>query len=139
MYGYELITELEVRSSGRWRPSPGSIYPALNRMEEDGLVAADESGDKKVFSLTARGRDAREALDLGADPTPDRWRDADDSHGVLRSVPAELAGQAKQLRRFGSPEQVDRAAALLLDVKRQLYMILAEGPTPDYQERGSDA
>lgn len=130
MHGYELITELESRSSGRWRPSPGSIYPALTRMEEQGLVTAEELDEKKVFSLTARGREAREALDLdNGDPTPQLWREPEDAHGALRSLPAEITGQARQLRRFGSPDQVERAAALLENVKRELYAILAHGST----------
>jgi DNA-binding PadR family transcriptional regulator len=136
MHGYELITELEARSSGRWRPSPGSIYPALTRMEEQGLLAAGEVEGKKVFSLTARGRAAREAVEADdGDPTPGRWREAGggDAHGALRSLPAEITGQARQLRRFGSPDQVEAAAALLEDVKRQLYALLADGPARDDQ------
>ena len=139
MHGYELITELEARSSGRWRPSPGSIYPALARLEEEGLVTAEELDGKKVFSLTERGREAREALDGdSADPTPDRWRDTGDGHGALRALPAEIAGQARQVRRFGSPDQVERAAALLEDVKRELYAILAGGPTRDEPDDETD-
>jgi DNA-binding PadR family transcriptional regulator len=138
MYGYELITELEARSSGRWRPSPGSIYPALSRMEEEGLLTAEELNEKKVYSLTARGREAREALDVeGGDPTPDRWRKAGGGDGALRALPAEIAGQARQLRRFGSPDQVNRAAGLLEDVTRELYAILAHGPTRDEHPDGT--
>jgi DNA-binding PadR family transcriptional regulator len=140
MHGYELITELEARSSGRWRPSPGAIYPALARMEQQGLIVADESDDKKVFALTDRGVHAREALDIdGADPTPDRWRDAGDGHGALRALPAEIVGQARQIRRFGSPDQIERAAALLEDVKRELYAVLANGPTGDGPGREADS
>ena len=138
MHGYELITELEARSAGRWRPSPGSIYPALRRMEEQGLLTAEELDEKRVFSLTALGREARDGVDVdaGADPTPDRWREPGDAHGALRSVPSEIVGQARQLRRFGSPEQVERAAALLEEVKRELYAILADGPTRDDDAEG---
>ena len=139
MHGYELITELEARSAGRWRPSPGSIYPALTRMEEHGLVTAAEVDEKKVFSLTRRGRAARERLDVdGADATPDRWRRPGDAHGALRALPAEITGQARQLRRFGSPGQVERAAALLEEVKRELYAILVDGPARDDTGGGSD-
>ena len=128
MHGYEVITELEARSSGRWRPSPGSIYPALSRLEEEGLVAAEELNQRKVFSLTARGHKARESVELdGTDPTPKRWPEAGAGHEALRALPPELAGQARQIRRFGSPEQTERAAALLEEVKRELYVILAEG------------
>jgi hypothetical protein len=53
------------------------------------------------------------------------------------ALPAEIAGQARQLRRFGSPDQVERAAALLEDVKRELYAILANGPTRDEHAEGT--
>jgi hypothetical protein len=53
-------------------------------------------------------------------------------------LPAEIAGQARQLRRFGSPDQVERAAALLEDVKRELYDILAKGPAPDEKAQGTN-
>jgi DNA-binding PadR family transcriptional regulator len=139
MHGYELITELEARSAGRWRPSPGSIYPALARMEEAGLIAAEEVDAKKVFSLTDRGRMASGALDGdGTDPTADLWRDAGDAHGALRALPSEIAGQARQLRRFGSPDQVERAAGLLDQLKRELYAILADGPTPREPAQGTE-
>jgi hypothetical protein len=107
-------------------------------MEEDGLLTAQELNGKKVFSLAARGREAREALDVdAADPTPDPWREAGDGHGALRALPAEIAGQARQLRRFGSPDQVRRAAALLEEVKRELYAILANVPTRDEHAEGT--
>lgn len=126
MHGYELITELEERSAGRWRPSPGSIYPALTRLEKQGLVTAEDSGDKKVFSLTERGREARRDVEFDSDdPTPDLWRDTG-GHGALRALPAEIAGQARQIRRFGSPDQVAQAATALERLKRELYAILAD-------------
>ncbi len=56
MHGYELITELESRSDGRWRPSPGTIYPALGRMEERGFIEAEEVDGKNQFRLTESGR-----------------------------------------------------------------------------------
>ena len=91
-----------------------------------------------MFSLTTRGREAREALDVdGADSTPDRSRETGSGHGALRALPAEIARQTRQLRRFGSPDQVERAAALLEEVKRELYAILATGPTPDEHAEGT--
>jgi len=70
-------------------------------MEEQGLLTAEELNEKKVFSLTAQGREAREALDVdAADPTPDLWRETGGGHGALRALPAEIAGQARQLCRW---------------------------------------
>ena len=56
MHGYEIITELESRSDGRWRPSPGSIYPTLDRLEDRGALSSTEVDGKRQFSLTDRGR-----------------------------------------------------------------------------------
>ena len=87
--------------------------------------AVRDAGDRQEV------RWQRAALaDDGADP----WRDEGDGHGALRALPSEIAGQARQIRRFGSPEQVEQAAVLLEDVKRQLYGILAAGPGPEATE-----
>lgn len=87
---------------------------------------------RRRFSRSPPGVAKHKALDIdGGDPTPQPWREPDDAHGALRSLPAEITGQARQLRRFGSLDQVERAAALLEDVKRELYAILANGRTRD--------
>src|SRR4051812_49557858 len=54
--GYGLMQEIEARSEGAWRPSPGSVYPALQQLEDEGLVRPDESGGRKLFTLTDEGR-----------------------------------------------------------------------------------
>src|SRR5207244_13329657 len=54
--GYQIMQELEQRSRGMWRPSPGAVYPALQQLEDEGLVTAESAGGGRVFSLTARGR-----------------------------------------------------------------------------------
>jgi len=130
MHGYELITELESRSEGRWRPSPGTMYPALGRMEEHGLVESEELDGKKQFRLTDAGRrrlaEFRDARDDGAvDPWDDTGRGR---RGDLRGHVAELVGQVRQIGRFGTPEQIERAADVLSDAKRTLYAILATEP-----------
>src|SRR3954466_13073051 len=54
--GYGLMQEIEARSEGAWRPSPGSVYPALQQLEDEGLVRAEESGGRRLFTLTDEGR-----------------------------------------------------------------------------------
>src|SRR5216683_1819543 len=56
MYGYEMIKALEERSGGFYTPSPGSIYPTLQMLEERGFVSVQETGGKKVYSITDAGR-----------------------------------------------------------------------------------
>lgn len=130
MHGYEIITELETRSEGRWRPSPGAVYPALGRMEDHGLIAADEIDGKKQFRLTDAGREQLEAYRASrGDDAVEPWNEtARGPRGDLRGHVAELMGQARQVGRFGTPDQIERAVAVLTDAKRQLYTILATEP-----------
>jgi DNA-binding PadR family transcriptional regulator len=130
MHGYELITELESRSEGRWRPSPGAMYPALARMEEHGLVASEELDGKRQFSLTEAGHERlAEFLDSQDDDAAAPWEDSGTGgRGDLRRSVAELMGQARQLGRFGTAAQIDRATEVFADAKRKLYTILAEEP-----------
>jgi DNA-binding PadR family transcriptional regulator len=130
MHGYELITELESRSGGRWRPSAGSIYPALERLEEGGLVTSVEADGKRQFSLTDRGREMlAELRDAQDDDAPAPWDDhGTGGRGDLRRHVSELVSQARQIGRFGTAEQIDRTQAILTDTVQQLYTVLA---TPD--------
>ena len=127
MHGYELITELEERSGGRWRPSPGSMYPALNHLEEAGIVDAAETDGKRQYTLTDRGREVLAELRAGREAdAPAPWED----HGPgrrsdMRRLVSELVAQARQVGRYGSPGQIERAETILGDTIRQLYAVLA--------------
>ena len=131
MHGYELITELETRSEGRWRPSAGSIYPALNRLEEGGLVTSTEAEGKRQFSLTDQGRDVLgELSDAQGDDAPAPWDDrGTGGRGDLRRHVSELVSQARQIGRFGTAEQIERTETILVDTIQQLYAVLAT-PAP---------
>ena len=130
MHGYELIGALEERSGGRWKPSAGSIYPALRRLEERGLISpvdADADDGKRRYELTDAGH---ERLAERGEDARAPWDDESISrHGELRRAVAELTGPAKQIGRFGSTEQVDAATATIKETTAELYQILADGPT----------
>ncbi len=133
MHGYELITELEDRSEGRWRPSPGAMYPALKKMGMMELVTSEEVDGKRQFSLTDTGRERLAELREqrgtdGAEP----WEQTETGgRGELRGTVAELMGQARQIGRFGTAEQIEKARGVFDDAKRQLYAILAEPQAAD--------
>ena len=74
MHGYEMITELEERTGGRWRPSAGSIYPTLQLLEDEGLVTAEEVEGRKVYSLTEAGQKAVPERTEGQRP----WEEGDE-------------------------------------------------------------
>lgn len=127
MHGYELITALESKSGGRWKPSPGSIYPALRRLEHRGFITSIEGDDgKRRFELTDDGRDrVAEHREAGHDAP---WDDHGlGRHGELRRAVAELTGPARQIGRFGTPEQTAAAVAVVKRATNELYRLLADG------------
>ena len=127
MHGYQIIQELGSRTGGLWNPSPGSVYPTLNALEDQGLVRAEEVEGRKVFQLTDAGR-TRLADDAGR-PAP--WDDVAAESGEradLRDVTMGVLGAAHQVGSAGSPGQIERAVALLREARRRLYQVLAEDP-----------
>ena len=127
MHGYEMIQELEERTDGMWRPSPGAVYPALQLLEDQGLVTADAEAGKRLFSLTDAGRE--EAAKLG-DRTP--WDEVtagiDPSQFKLKDALAPIAIAARQVAIDGTPAQRAAATEVLAETRRKLYAILAESP-----------
>ena len=123
MHGYELIAELEERTGGRWKPSPGSVYPTLAHLEEEGLVVSTEDDGRKRFELTDAGRTW---LDEHADEATPPWERAGlGGRGDLRRLSGEIFGQLRQLGRFGSPIQVARTQEILKRTRADLYAVLA--------------
>ncbi|MDW4571599.1 PadR family transcriptional regulator [Microbacterium sp. M3] len=126
MHGYQIIQEIETRSDGAWKPSPGSVYPTLQMLADEGLIVAEESGGKKTYSLTEAGR--AEAGAEGARSAPWESFGAKDSGRVsdLPKAGAKLAQAAAQVGRGGTPEQVRQAVDVLDEARRKLYSILAQ-------------
>jgi DNA-binding PadR family transcriptional regulator len=124
MHGYELITELEERTGGRWRPSAGSIYPTLQLLEDEGLATAEEIDGRKVYSLTDAGKEAAPERTEGQQPWDEG--DEDSPRFEARKELFRLMGAAKQVARADDEEQLTKAAEILKDARRKLYGILAE-------------
>jgi DNA-binding PadR family transcriptional regulator len=130
--GYGLMQEIEARSDGAWRPSPGSVYPALSQLEDEGLVRAEEADGRKLYRLTDAGEtyveENRETLgtpwetpgDAGAEQAVD-----------LRGLMFGVGGALMQIVQGGDPAQIERARAVLKDARRSLYAILAEDEPGD--------
>jgi DNA-binding PadR family transcriptional regulator len=125
MHGYQLINEIEKRSAGTWRPSPGSVYPTLQLLADEGLVRVETAGEKKTYVLTEAGAEAAEALDaLPWEST--RHHDTERS-SALPKAGVKLAQALAQLGRDATPEQIDQAVQVVNDARRKIYTILAEG------------
>jgi DNA-binding PadR family transcriptional regulator len=126
--GYQIMQELEARSDGLWRPSPGSVYPALQQLEDEGLVRSDEADGRKVLRLTEAGEEWVKARPEDAPaPWEEFTRDMSDQAVELAGLMKEVAFAFGQVMRVGGDRQLSEATAVLADTRRALYRILAEG------------
>lgn len=133
MHGYQMMRELAERSEGAWRPSPGSVYPTLQQLEDEGLVRPSEEGGKRVFALTDAGREAAAAA-TGPRPWEAAAAETDDAHAGLRDLVFQVMAATRQVVHAGTPAQLEQAKAVLKTARRDLYRILAED---DEGEAGS--
>ena len=130
--GYQIMQEVEERSDGAWSPSPGSVYPALAQLEDEGLIRTQDSDGRKAYALTDAGRKVLE--ERGSDrPAP--WEQMSDElpQGAreLGKLMREVAFAFAQVMRTGSEEQIGRAREVLATARKELYRILADGDEGD--------
>jgi len=125
--GYQLIQEIAGRTSGVWRPSAGSVYPALQQLEDEGLIAPEGEGRRRMYALTDEGRTYAEEH---ADELNSAWDAAagmtDDEALELGDLIRQVMVAVMEVRRAGSPEQLAQARAVLAQTRRSMYRILAE-------------
>jgi len=134
--GYGLMQELEERSGGVWRPSPGSVYPALSQLEDEGLIQAAEHDGRKSFTLTDEGTAHVEAnRERMGTPWEAVGEGASSELHDLRNAVAALAAAAMQVAQTGTKEQLGEAKALLEEARRGLYRLLAGDPPADGDEQ----
>ncbi|MEU6709157.1 PadR family transcriptional regulator [Streptomyces wuyuanensis] len=125
MHGYEMIQEIGERSGGAWKPSPGSVYPTLQLLEDEGLITSESDGGKKLFTLTGTGR-------TEADSVPDApWEEAGrgidwDAMNEIRQAGFGLMEAFGQVWKTGTPEQRQKAISVIGEARKKLYLILAD-------------
>jgi DNA-binding PadR family transcriptional regulator len=128
MHGYEMLQELARRTQDLWRPSPGSLYPALQLLEDQGLVRSVEEEGRRRFELTDSGRAERAARPDGPLPWETMLRAADPGDMALSATLRQVQVAIGQVAEAGTTEQKTRAEALLAELRRQVYLLLAESP-----------
>ena len=123
MHGYQIMQEMKERSRGAWQPSPGSIYPTLQQLADEGLVTSSDDGGRKVFTLTEAGQ---AVVEDSTEPPP--WEDlaASDDFVDMRRTAASVMAATKQVAHVGSSDQVTAATEILTDARKRLYQVLAE-------------
>jgi DNA-binding PadR family transcriptional regulator len=124
MHGYEIIQELEARTGGIWKPSPGSVYPTLSLLEDEALVTSETIDGRKRFAVTDRGREA--AVEAGESPWDAVVRGADPTEVQLREGVMSVMVAARQIAAIGTDAQKAAAVELVTELRRKLYLLLAE-------------
>jgi DNA-binding PadR family transcriptional regulator len=130
--GYQIMSEISERSGGAWRPSPGAVYPALSQLADEGLIAGEESGGRRTFSLTSAGQ---EYLEQHPEMARAAWeskqqQEAWELPGLFAEA-ARLGGGIVQVAQSGTPAQIRAVEELLARTRRELYQILADDFDPD--------
>ena len=125
--GYQIIQEIGERTQGVWRPSAGSVYPALQQLEDEGLIQAEAGEDRRRnYTLTDEGR---EYVQAHADELKASWDavtgSVDDAMFQIHALAKQVMMATMQVAQAGSPAQVQQASKILADTRKGLYRILA--------------
>jgi len=130
--GYSLMEELDRRSNGAWRPSPGSVYPTLQQLEDEGLIRPQEGEGRTPYELTDAGKayvtENREEL---GEPWEKPAEGIGEERLELRGLVGQIGAATFQVGAAGDDAQVARAKELLAETRRSLYKILADDDQPD--------
>ena len=126
MHGYQIIQVISERSGGNWTPSPGSVYPTLQQLEDERLIepAASESG-RRVFALTEAGKEVQTA-DTAPAPWDEAVEDADNDLVELRNLVQQVLAATRQVAQAGTQAQVKGAQDVLRTARKGIYKLLAE-------------
>jgi len=126
MHGYQIMQKLEERSGGAWRPSPGSVYPTLQLLEDQGLITGEEADGRRVFALTEAGETEAAAIKERIGDSPWAGGAGSDPRFALRQAVFALGGAVKQLGMTGSADDAQKALEILREARKKIYALLAE-------------
>jgi DNA-binding PadR family transcriptional regulator len=133
MNGYQIIQQIAERSGGAWKPSPGSVYPTVQQLEDEGLVEGTEGEGRRLLTLSEEGRQyvAEHPDELAATWRPFDQGAEDEGPGDLKPVIGQVMGAVWQVVVSGTKQQQAEAAEILADTRRKLYGLLADGGEND--------
>jgi len=126
MNGYQIIQEIANRSGGVWKPSPGSIYPTLQQLEDEGLVRVEADGGRRAYTLTDEGRSY---VNEHADEVSAPWQamsEAGEDDDGLKPLIGQVAAAVWQIVATGTPEQQAKGRDALVELRRKLYSTLPD-------------
>jgi len=138
--GYQVIQEISEKTNGAWRPSPGSVYPTIAQLEDEGLIEGDDERGRRTVQLTESGRaylaeHEDEIAEVWAPFTREREErpargDADSGpdFAALKPELGRVMNAVWQIITTGTDDQRRAAIGVLVEARRALYQILADHP-----------
>ncbi|WP_148615368.1 PadR family transcriptional regulator [Nocardioides rubriscoriae] len=139
--GYQVIQQIAERSEGGWRPSPGSVYPTIQQLQDEGLVETDDERGRRSLRLTEAGHayvaehpDELAAVWAPFERSTREGATQDGEHVDLKSELGQVMPAVWQIVTQGSEAQRRAAVEILADTRRRLYGVLADGPGGDDPE-----
>ena len=129
-HGYDIMSRLQEKSGGMWRPSAGSVYPTLQQLEDEELVTATDSDGKRVYTITADGaaEAERRIEEAGGEPWSEEAGAGVHPGHLFRSIGA-LTMAAKQIVAAGTPGQLAAAVKITDNARKELYRVLGDDET----------
>jgi DNA-binding PadR family transcriptional regulator len=135
MNGYQVIQQIAERSGGAWKPSPGSVYPTVQQLEDEGLVEGRDGERRRLLQLTDEGR---QYVEEHPDELAATWQafetDEDEHTGDLKPAIGQVMGAVWQIVTSGTRQQQAEAAVILGETRRRLYGLLADGDPEEQEE-----
>ena len=127
MHGYQMIQELAERTGGEWHPSPGSVYPTLQLLEESGLITGTELEGKRIFTLTSEGERVVDKRDEQGLPWASMAGEPRGLFHELKETFPQLGAAARQVVQTGNAEQAKATIEILVEARKKIYALLADG------------
>ena len=125
MHGYEIIRTLEEKSRGIWRPSPGSVYPTLQLLEEQGLILGEDQQGKKIYSITPKGEEARDKKTGFTNPWETKGKSSHPFHCTMGNI-RRIMLSSRLIISNGSETQIEEAHQILLKASEELESIAGQ-------------
>lgn len=125
MHGYQIMHEIETRSGGAWKPSPGSVYPTLQLLVDEGLLESKETKGRRTYSLTESGKEVAASENEKPAPWDTGFERPSGPRGDLALAGIKLAKEAAEVARLGTPAQMEEATKLLSETAAKLSAIVS--------------
>ena len=124
MHGYDIIQTLEQRHEGWYRPSPGSIYPTLQMLDDGGFVTSEQVDGKKVYTITAAGKKLLAERSDDSDDSGDADSGMDWSE--MRDSAFKFIAAVRQGVTHEDPQVREQVRRIVDEARKKIYKILAE-------------